>query len=197
MFVSSVTFPFNPYQPAEGPLFANRKREQEWFARDFIPSLAPVSLGTYNAAILGPWGIGKSSLVRQLRLPWWPDQPVMAFLSCTAGFGSLMGVCTAIVNTLHQEVLRLSRWDQALVDELDRWSFEFRVPGLSARRQHSKTPENTVGSAEFLRQALLHLWEKAFRALGYGVIIVLDDVNLLQTLDANALMLLRAVFRDL
>ncbi len=192
--------PFNPYQPAEGPLFANRKREQEWFARDFIPSLAPDSLGTYNAAILGPWGIGKSSLVRQLRfmtVAMAADQPAMAFLSCTAGFGSLMGVCAAIVNTLRQEVLRLSRWDQALMDELDRWSFEFRVPGLSARRQQRKTPENTVSAAEFLRQALLHLWEKAFRALGYGVIIVLDDVNLLQTIDPNALMLLRAVFQDL
>ncbi len=90
--------PFYPYQPAEGRLFANRKLEQLWFQQDLIPSLEPDSLGTYNAAILGPWGIGKSSLVRQLRYLVAHAMPVsMAIVSCTTGFGSLMGFSMAIV----------------------------------------------------------------------------------------------------
>lgn len=115
--------PFNPYQPVEGRLFANRKQEQTWFLRDLIPSLAPDSLGTYNAAIL--WGIGKSSLVRQLRylvMQMMPTPVAMTFTSCTVGFGSMMGFCDAIVNAVRQEALRLSRWDQTLEEELMRWS---------------------------------------------------------------------------
>jgi hypothetical protein len=192
--------PFNPYQPAEGRLFANRKQEQAWFQRDLIPSLASDSLGTYNAAILGPWGIGKSSLVRQLRyltMQMIPMPLAMAVVSCTVGFGSMMGFCVAIVNAVRQEALRLSRWDQTLEEELMRWSIEIRLPGVSASRSRGSNTEASVSAAEFLRSNLLQLWERAFRAYGYGVIIVLDDVNLLQAIDSQALMLLRAVFQDL
>ncbi|MCY0899857.1 MAG: AAA family ATPase [Firmicutes bacterium] len=192
--------PFNPYQPVEGRLFANRKQEQTWFQRDLIPSLAPDSLGTYNAAILGPWGIGKSSLVRRLRylvMQMMPTPVAMAFTSCTVGFGSMMGFCDAIVNAVRQEALRLSQWDQTLEEELMRWSFEIRLPGISASRTRGSNAELSVSAAEFLRLSLLRLWERAFRVHGNGVLIVLDDVNFLQAIDPQALMLMRAVFQDL
>ncbi len=192
--------PFNPYQPAEGKLFANRKHEQAWFRRDLIPSLAPESLGTYNAAILGPWGIGKSSLVHQLRYltQTAPENSIgMAFMSCTTGFGSMMGFCTAMVDAVRNEALRLSHWDHQLREELAQWSLEIRVPGLTASRSRSPNPVSAVSAAEFLRTSLLQLWERVFHPQGCAMLIVLDDVNLLQMIDNQSLMLLRAIFQDL
>ncbi len=192
--------PFNPYQPAEGRLFANRKREQAWFRRDLIPSLAADSLGTYNAAIIGPWGIGKSSLVRQLRhiIQTDSDSSIgVVFTTCTTGFGSMMGFCTAIVDGVRQEALRLSHWDQTVRDELARWSIEVRLPGIATVRSRPEASESTVSAAEILRTALLQLWERVFKPREHGVLIVLDDVNLLQIIDPQSLMLLRAIFQDL
>ncbi|PSR33273.1 MAG: hypothetical protein C7B46_10570 [Sulfobacillus benefaciens] len=192
--------PFNPYQPAEGKLFANRKHEQAWFRRDLIPSLAPDSLGTYNAAILGPWGIGKSSLVHQLRYLTQATSEHsigMAFMSCTTGFGSMMGFCTALVDAVRNEALRLSGWDQQLQEELAHWSLEIRIPGVTVSRSRSSSPVSTVSAAEFLRTSLLQLWERVFHPRGVAILIVLDDVNLLQMIDGQSLMLLRAIFQDL
>lgn len=197
---SHMPNPFNPYQPAEGRLFANRKQEQLWFQGDFIPSVVPDNFGTYNAAILGPWGIGKSSLVRQLKylIADSITEPVaMTFFSCTTGFGPLTGFCSAIVNALRQEALRLSRWDQSLEQELSQWSWEIHLPGVTASRTRGTDAQSSVSAAAFLRSSLLRLWERAFRAHGYAVVIALDDVNLLQAIDPQALMLLRAVFQDL
>ena len=121
----------------------------------------------------------------------------MVFISCTAGFGSMMGLCAAIVNAVSQEALRLSLWDHALEAELMRLSLEIRLPGVSASRSPAISTDASVSAAEFLRSSLLRLWERAFRVHGYGAMVVLDDVNLLQAIDSRALMLLRAVFQDL
>ncbi len=82
-------------------------------------------------------------------------------------------------------------------EELKRWSIEIRMPGISATRGPRSDADATISAAEFLRSSLLRLWERAFRSHGYAVLIVLDDANLLQAIDSQALMVLRAVFQDL
>lgn len=121
----------------------------------------------------------------------------MVFISCTTGFQTLMGMCAAIANAVRQEAVRLARWDQAFEAELRQWEFEIRLPGVRASRPRAGDPEASISAAELLRARLLYLWERGLRDYGYGVVIVLDDVNLLQAVDPQALMLLRAVFQDL
>lgn len=191
--------PFNPYQPAEGDLFADRKREQQWFLRGFLPSLHPDSTGVYNAAVLGPWGIGKSSLVRQLRyLAKAQDQVKigMAYLSCTTGYGDLFGLFRALVSSVRDEILLMSAWSESIKNELDRWSVQISLPAVSLSRSKN-TPTDTASAAEYLRTSLLRLWEKFLKPRDASMILVLDDANLLQSLDSQALMVLRAVFQDL
>lgn len=63
--MEDIVNPFNPYFPADAMIFANRSREQEFFIQDLRQGLHPQGPGPWNVALLGPWGIGKTSLLRR------------------------------------------------------------------------------------------------------------------------------------
>ncbi len=190
--------PFNPHYPAESKFFANRLREQEWFAQGLLPSLSPDGPGPWNAAVLGPWGIGKSSLVRRLKdMAAESDLPARAvFVSCTTGYGSMAGFARALIGSVREEVLSVSNWSEAVRAELDRWTVQVSAPGLSLRRGR-RSEDDAASAAELLRTSLRRVWERILEPAGYTLLLILDDANLLQILDAQALMILRAVFQDL
>lgn len=190
--------PFNPYYPAEAKFFSNRKREQEWFREGLLPSLHPDGPGPWNAAVLGPWGIGKSSLVRRLKeMAEESDIPTSAvFISCTTGYGSMLGFVKALVGNVKEELLSLSNWSGSIREELERWSVQITIPGVSLSRGQ-KGEADSINAAELLRSSLRRFWEKILEPAGRTLLLILDDANLLQALDPQALMILRAVFQDL
>ena len=195
----SMVNPFNPYYPAEAAFFANRRREQEWFRRGLLPSLRPESAGPWNAAILGPWGIGKSSLVRRLRELARETEvpPGVVVVGCTTGYGSLLGFTRSLIGSMKEEMLSLSDWSEAVRTELERWSVQIQLPGVALRRGQRQTPEEAANVAELLRSTLRRYWEQILEPAGKTLLFVLDDADLLQVMDPNALMILRAVFQDL
>lgn len=191
--------PFNPYYPAETSFFANRRRETEWLKEGFLASLHPKGPGPWNVAILGPWGIGKSSLVRRLQ-DLVKETEVSAgavFLSCTTGYGSMVGFAKSLISAVREEILSLSGWSDAVRRELDRWSLEVTLPGLSMRRDRHNEAEDAANSADLLRSSLRRFWEQFLGPRARPLVVILDDAHLLQVLDGQALMILRAVFQDL
>lgn len=190
--------PFNPYYPAEAKFFSNRKREQEWFKNGLLPSLHPDGPGPWNAAILGPWGIGKSSLVRRLKeMAEESDIPTSAvFISCTTGYGSMTGFAKALIGNVKEELLSISNWSESIREELERWSVQIKIPGISLSR-NQKNETDSVNAAELLRSSLRRFWENILEPMGRTLLLILDDANLLQAMDPQALMILRAVFQDL
>ncbi|HUW64685.1 MAG TPA: ATP-binding protein [Spirochaetia bacterium] len=191
--------PFNPHYPAEARFFANRKREQDWLRNAFLPSLHPEGAGPWNTAILGPWGIGKSSLVRRLR-EMAPESPVptgAVFVSCTTGFGSLLGFARALVANVRNEILSLCGWSESVRTELERWSVQIAVPGISMKRERRDEAGDSANAAEYLHSSLRRYWEKILAPAEKSLVLILDDANLLQDIDSQALMILRAVFQDL
>jgi hypothetical protein len=97
--VTRVINPFKPNQPASGRLFANRRRELAWIRQFLLPSLSAHGAGAENLAILGPWGIGKSSLAFRIRsLALASDVPALpVYISCTRGYGTLLAFAEALV----------------------------------------------------------------------------------------------------
>jgi len=194
-----VLNPFNPHYPAEARFFANRRREQEWLKNGFLPSLDPAGAGPWNTAVLGPWGIGKSSLVRRLReMVQESAVPTGAvFVSCTTGFGSFLGFARSLVANVRNEILSLSAWSESVRRELEPWSVQIGVPGIAVKRERRDHTEDAANAAEFLHSSLRRFWEKILAPAGKSLALILDDVNLLQDIDPQALMILRAVFQDL
>lgn len=101
----------------------------------FDPKLAIQQFGNLQCRdswALGHWKKQSGSQLRHLTQQDTESSIGMVFISCTTGFGSMMGFCTAIVDAVRQEALRLAHWDQALYDELSRWSITVRLPGMTA-----------------------------------------------------------------
>ncbi|MDA8333401.1 MAG: hypothetical protein M0Z41_00160 [Peptococcaceae bacterium] len=71
------------------------------------------------------------------------------------------------------EILSLCGWSETVRTELERWSVQVAVPGISMKRERRLDPA------------------------GKSLVLVLDDVNLLQDIDPQALMTLRAIFQEL
>lgn len=175
--------PFNPYYPAEDRFFANRRREVEWFRETLLPGLHPAGPGPVNVAVLGPWGIGKSSLVRKLhRIATQAEPPVGAvFLSCTAGVGSMSGFARSLIGAVREEILSLGGWSRSVREKLDRLSVEVHLPLLKVRPE--RVGENDVlNAADFVRSSLRRFWEQMLGPKGMPLLIILDDAHLLQGL---------------
>lgn len=190
--------PFNPNQPAAARFFANRAMEQRWLRTHTLPSLSPGSAGPQNTAILGPWGVGKTSLAYRFRIlsETAPFPVVSVFFSCTTGYGDLLGFADALVAAVADEINQRKDWPQRLRDEVLQWRVSVYLPLVHASRQSTRQ-DQAVSAAEVLRRGLRDLWVRYLAEQGAGAALVLDDIQALQAMDSQALLILRAVFQDL
>lgn len=192
--------PFNPNHPASDRFFANRRRELAWIQQFLLPSLSAEGAGPENLAILGPWGIGKSSLAHRIRsLAPGADVPVVpVYFACTRGYGTLVAFAEALVTAVANE-LRQHRpnWPAAIQDELARWQPTIHLPLATFTRRPQRPDAVSANAVDILRSNLRDLWERVLASTTGGVVLILDDVHTLFALDPEALLILRAVFQDL
>ncbi len=190
--------PFNPNQPAAARFFANRGTEQRWLRMHTLPSLSPGGAGPQNTAILGPWGVGKTSLAYRFQsITQTAAFPVVsAFFSCTTGYGDLLGFADALLTAIADEIHLRKDWPERIRDEVLQWRVDVHLPIVHATRQASRQ-DHTISAAEVLRRGLREIWARFLADRGAGAVIILDDVQALQTMDDQALLILRAVFQDL
>lgn len=190
--------PFNPNQPAGERFFANRVVEVQWLRTQLLASLSAGGAGPQNVAVVGPWGVGKTSLAHRFQAisRGAPFPVVTTFLSCTTGYGDLLGFADALVSAVADEIRARADWPERLRTEVTRWQIEVYLPFFRATR--STPPEAAAtSSAELLRRNLRDLWTRYLEPQGAGAAIVLDDAHTLQAMDGQALLILRAVFQDL
>ncbi len=190
--------PFNPNLPADARFFANRKEYIERFERLILPSYDKGSAGVRNVAIIGPWGIGKTSLAHYLKVICERQKaPVVpVYISCTTGYGSLYNLAQRMVSSIVETVAAQGKWKKPILDELNAWHLEIRTPFFTASRQE-KSQMQAASVADLLERHLGKLWNGFLREANISVMIVLDDAHALFDLDPNAMLVFRAVFQDL
>ncbi|MGQ9533388.1 MAG: AAA family ATPase [Desulfotomaculales bacterium] len=186
--------PFNPYFPAPDHLFANRSREQEFFGRGLVSGLAARGGGPWNIALVGPWGIGKTSLLRRflriVREAEVEGRGVPAvWLSASGAYGSFGEFARALMHRLADAAPR-----GRFARELERWEVQaLRLGMVTVRRKEEPSVEP---AAEFLYRGMLALWED-LAGEHAGLAVFIDDVQALLEVHPRALLALRSVFQDL
>ncbi len=190
--------PFNPNYPADIRYFANRKRELAWFEEGVIPSLHPSSSGPWNIAILGPWGIGKTSLANRFMhsCRQAPFDIFPVFISCSRGYDSLYGFFSMLVSFVADELSKHKGWSEKAMEQLRDWQLSIHALGLTVTKRQ-RPDMATAGAADILRRQLRDLWERFLADRECGILLILDDAHLLLSLDKQAFLILRAVIQDL
>lgn len=187
--------PFNPYFPAQDHLFANRTREQEFFRRGLVSGLAVLGGGPWNIALLGPWGIGKTSLMRRFlriaRDESIDKRSVLALMfSATSTYASFDEFSRAFVRRV-ADILPKSK----LAREIEKWELDrVKLSAISAKRKEDPPIE---GAVELLYRSLISLWKNDIENNYAGMVIFIDDVHNLLEIHPKSLLALRTLFQDL
>lgn len=187
--------PFNPYYPAPDHLFANRSKEQEFFSRGLYSGLAKRGGGPWNVALLGPWGIGKTSLLRRFNRIAAEAKVegrtiLTATLSATSAYASFDEFARAFMRRL-VDVAPKSKMAQ----ELERWELQSLRIGAALVRRNEEPP--VEAAVEFLYRGLLALWRENLEKRYAGLVIFIDDIQNLLDVHPRALLALRTLFQDL
>lgn len=186
--------PFNPYFPAPDHLFSNRTREQEFFRKGLFSGLASRGAGPWNIALLGPWGIGKTSLLRRFMRIAEKERiegkPVLIVsLSATSAYASFEEFVRVLMRRI-ADALPKSKLEQ----ELERWELQSVKMGMLSVKRKGEPP--IEGAVEMLYRGMLGLWEEAEKRYA-GVAVFMDDVQNLLEIHPKALLALRTLFQDL
>ena len=178
-------------------MFANRHPQQVQFVQSLHAATAPLSPGPWNTAVVGPWGIGKTSLLRRFaRLAASHDPPLgVAVLSATSALGSLDAFASMLLRRVEQDLRAQMSLAERVRREVSRWEPRVSLSPLSASR-HDGASYVGLG-ADLLYSELRRLWNQALETRVAAVLICLDDVQHIVTREPAALLILRALFQDL
>lgn len=187
--------PFNPKYPIRPEFFANRQNEIERFRRD-LQRTADSKLPE-NIAILGDWGIGKSSLAYKFM--------DMAAKSNLKALSSGLGVprtikdvgefCYLLLYKLNQDLITSKGISSRLKDELLSWRAEqLKLGPFTMRRNEKETPRIPITQ---LHSNLIDMWKRLNREGIDVVVLVIDDLHHLLNAVRGGILDIRSVFQEL
>jgi hypothetical protein len=190
--------PFNPYFPADSRIFANRGKEQRFFIQGLRQGLHPKGPGPWNVALLGPWGIGKTSLLRRFAgITSDFDRPAVPIsLTVTSGLESMDAFIFLLLDHVKEILLSRRNWPARIRQELTKWEMSLQLGPIRLTHQSSRSGESVAGIS-LLYKGLYRLWESILHGQVSGVVIFLDDAHNLLQFNPQALLILRSVFQDL
>lgn len=167
-----------PQHPAQPQYFAGRKNEIEEFRKAAINSAKLNPPSPINFAILGSWGMGKTSLLyefQQIAL-----EELKNKIKCTSIFLALSPQSCKTWDNFSTHFLRSARSTVSatqgikdkVVEEVKNWEVGLNAGVFSAKRPKSGSPP------DFL-EALENLWKKHLKPKGTEVAFVffLDDLH--------------------
>lgn len=190
--------PFSPQQPAQPEFFAGRKAELDYFRKTAINSAKLNPPAPLNYAILGSWGLGKTSLsyeFRNIALGELQRKISCVCIQCSLSPQTCKTWDSFTVNFLSNVGSTLNATSKIKVKigaEIKKWEPQFNVGFFSAQRK-------TQTSQPDLFTALKNLWHNHLKPAGTEIaFILLDDLHSFPIRpDESAYLTLRSTFQEL
>ncbi|MEA1944270.1 MAG: AAA family ATPase [Euryarchaeota archaeon] len=183
----------NPYVtgfPADPKSFAGRGKELGEIKKaiDYIVHSEPVA--PQNVAIVGDWGIGKTSLLNKSKTIALDNDCFVCKITLTPEkCKDLDSFVYSTIDELHNAVWDSDMFAPKLKEKVSEWKIEsLKVLGMEMRRGSAKSTPST-----FFKNSLLDLWKR----LQKPTIIMYDDLHYLADSYPAGLYDLRGIFQEL
>lgn len=196
---SNTLNPFSPQHPAQPNQFAGRRGEVDYFRSTALNSARMPTAAPLNYAVLGTWGLGKTSLVyeyRHIALEELRKSTHCVTLHCALSpqscrsWESFTGSLLAAAKS--KEVSATQTIRSRVGKEISRWEPSINVGGVGVQKRRDE------GSADLLTN-LASLWHKHLKPSGTDIaFILLDDLHYFSVKpEGSAYLTLRSTFQEL
>lgn len=191
-----MTF-FEPTYPVDPANFVGRGEEIKKFKDSVEQGIS--SSRTPSSAILGEWGIGKSSLLLKLNDILQKDYREILTLvfPVSKDLVDYSIFAQALLDRFHSEIVSTSKISNRIRVELKRWHLEkIGFSGISLERKH---PSYFLSSGSaLLRHNLEEIWRKFLApAKIKAVVFFLDDLHNITRDKSQIALILRDLFQSL
>ncbi len=190
--------PFHPRTPATPELFVGRSYEIDKFCESTYSSAKLNSPSPEHIAILGNWGMGKTSLLMEFR--YIVENELKDEIKCFSLYCTISSKdgrnWESFTSHLLREVKKAALMDQRITEKLKEklkeWNFGLSVGPIKLEKIKKE-------GAPDLEDSLEELWNSHLKPSGFEIcIIYLDDIHNFQFTDEDDLYVdLRNVFQDL
>jgi len=191
--------PFSPAFPVNPKYFVNRIEIIDSFKRAFDRSTKTETPTPDNIAILGDWGIGKTSVLRKfetMALEEFRERKTFSVIVelIPASCNSLTSLTSKIVDDINGNFMTHAPILAKIRNELRNWRIKSIGAGTGIELER-KIREKSPATA--FRDALIDLWEILEKSGVDTALLMLDDLHYLADRYPDGLYDLRGVFQGL
>lgn len=190
--------PFSPTYPVEPQYFANREGVLATFRRAVERSIKTESPTPDNIAILGEWGIGKSSVLKKfeaIALEEFSPRKIFCALVelIPSACNSFLSFSEKVIDDIDRNFMASTSLIAKIRSEIKNWrASSIGISSISAERR-----TKVKSAATTFKEALLNLWNILKKSGIDTIIIMLDDLHYLAERCPDSLYDLRGIFQGL
>jgi Cdc6-like AAA superfamily ATPase len=191
--------PFSPQHPAQPNQFAGRHSELDYFRSTALNSAKMPTPAPLNYAVLGTWGLGKTSLIyeyRQIALQELRKATHCVTIHCALSPQSCRSwesfTASLLTAAKSKEVNATNTIKSRVTNEISKWEPNFNIGIVGAQRK------GRGGAADLLTN-LSDLWQDHLKPSGTDIaFILLDDLHYFPIKsEESAYLTLRSTFQEL
>ncbi|BBM84540.1 type IV toxin-antitoxin system AbiEi family antitoxin domain-containing protein [Candidatus Uabimicrobium amorphum] len=185
----------NPYItgfPVAPQVFVGRNRQQMYFQRAVKQTRLSNPVSPQNIAIMGNWGIGKTSLLNKCLQDAQEENILVVKVTLSPEKCKTMeDFAVNTVDALYQSIWHYD-FSTKVKSQLSKWKIDgFKLLGVEIKKTKNKSPT----PATILTNKIKELWDIIKNDVSL-MIIAYDDLHYLSKCYANGLYDLRAIFQD-
>ncbi|ODS37243.1 hypothetical protein BEH94_07215 [Candidatus Altiarchaeales archaeon WOR_SM1_SCG] len=188
--------PYDPRQPTEPEFFIGREEYLKKFNRNLERTLYGKKPTSF--AILGEWGVGKSSLLLKLKDDLDKNENIITTrISVGSDIQDYYAFCQLLVDKINIDLTRNRRISQKIRDRIFEWKFKEVKLGVVTAQKKEKTMYLSTGNM-LLEYNLKTLFDDFLSKDNVKLFVLLiDDLHNITRKDKNAIAALRDLFQSL
>ncbi|MFC1496456.1 AAA family ATPase [Candidatus Margulisiibacteriota bacterium] len=188
--------PFNPRYPVDPKYFVGRKAVLNGLERDFRFSFEADPPKPENVALVGEWGIGKTSALNKFYEIINQHKGVLPIFVSLTTYKDFSYFVKDFINQVYRAISESKSVSTKTKEDIFSWKIKsLKLGPISAEKEIKEF--TGLSASEQLRACLLDLWKEYIDGKFKLVILMLDDFHHVVKIARESLYDLRAIFQGL